>query len=94
MKALNSHEIIVKPMVTEKAAAGEQEHTYTFMVHPRATKIEIRKAVEEIYKVHVRKVRTATMHGKEKRFRSREYRQPEHKKAMVTVSSNERIEII
>jgi large subunit ribosomal protein L23 len=94
VKQLTAHEIILKPMVTEKAVALQVDQTYAFMVHPEATKVQIRGAIESIYKVHVRKVRTARVQGKTRRFRYREYELPETKKAMVTISENERIEII
>ena len=84
----------MKPLVTEKAIDQEQNRTYAFMVHPAATKIEIRRAVEEIYSVHVQKVNTASVRGRRKRYGQRRYVTPEVKKAMVTVAENERIDII
>lgn len=94
MSELTSQQIIMKPLVTEKAVAQEQGHSYAFLVHPKATKVQIRRAVEEIYDVHVKKVNTATMQGRRKRYHWRKYITPEMKKAMVTIAENERIDII
>lgn len=94
MRGLTSQQIIMKPLVTEKAVAQGADNSYAFLVHPRATKIQIRKAVEDIYRVHVKKVNTATMRGRRKRYHWRKYITPEMKKAMVTIAENERIDII
>ena len=94
MTEMTSQEIIIRPLVTEKAIGQEEQHTYVFLVHPGVTKIQIRKAVEDIYKVHVRKVNTSQIRGRRRRYRGRRYLTPEVKKAMVTIAENERIEII
>lgn len=94
MTEMTSQEIIIRPLVTEKAIAQEEQHTYVFLVHPGVTKIQIRNAIEDIYKVHVRKVNTSQIRGRRRRYRGRKYVTPEVKKAMVTIAENERIEII
>lgn len=94
MRELLAQQIVMKPLVTEKAIAQEEKRTYVFLVHPRATKIQIRKAIEDIYKVHVTKVNTATTQGRRKRYRYSRYVTPTGKKAMVTLAVNERIDII
>lgn len=94
MRELTAQQIIMKPLVTEKAIAQVEKRTYVFLVHPRATKVQIRKAVEVIYKVHVTGVNTATAQGRRKRYRQQRYVTPEGKKAMVTLAVNERIDII
>ncbi len=94
MRELLAQEIIMKPLVTEKAVSQQEKRTYVFLVHAGATKIQIRKAVEGIYKVHVTAVNTATVQGRRKRYRAQSYVTPEGKKAMVTVAENERIDII
>jgi large subunit ribosomal protein L23 len=94
MRELLAQEIIMKPLVTEKAVAQQEKRTYVFLVHLGATKIQIRKAIEGIYKVHVTGVNTATVQGKRKKYRANQYVTPEGKKAMVTIAENERIEII
>ena len=94
MSELSAQQIIMKPLVTEKAMAQEEKRTYAFLVHPKATKIQIRNAVETIYKVNVTSVNTATLQGRRKRYRSRAYVTPMKKKALVTLAENERIDII
>ena len=94
MRELVAQQIIMKPLVTEKAVAQEENRTYVFLVHPQATKIQIRKAVENIYKVHVTGVNTAKAQGRRKRYGHQKYVTPEGKKAMVTLAVNERIDII
>jgi len=84
----------MKPLVTEKAIAQEENRTYVFLVHPQATKVQIRKAVEDIYQVHVTGVNTAKVQGRRKRYRGLRYVTPEWKKALVTLAVNERIDII
>jgi large subunit ribosomal protein L23 len=94
MRDLTAQEIIMKPLVTEKAVAQEEKRTYVFLVHPGATKIQIRRAIEDIYKVHVTGVNTAKIQGRRKRYRYQRYLTSEGKKAMVTLAENERIDII
>jgi large subunit ribosomal protein L23 len=60
-------EILIKPLITEKAdSLSERLNQYTFLVHRRANKIEIKKAVESMYKVTVEAVNTLVMPGKVK----------------------------
>ena len=94
MKEMNAYQVIVRPLVTEKAIGQESQNTYWFAAHLNANKTQIRKAVEEIYQVHVRKVQTQRQKGKRRRGRGGYYRTPDWKKAAVTVASGERIEII
>ncbi len=61
---MNAYEIIKKPLMTEKSYAGIQNKVYTFVVDKRAGKVEIKKAVEEIFKVQVEKVNTLIVKGK------------------------------
>ncbi|HUW57074.1 MAG TPA: 50S ribosomal protein L23 [Planctomycetota bacterium] len=94
MKEMNAYQVVVRPLVTEKAIGQESENTYWFAVHVGAGKTQIRKAVEEIYQVHVRNVRTLRQKGKLRRARYKLYRTPEWKKAAVTLAPGERIDII
>lgn len=61
---MNAYEIIKKPLMSEKSYAGIQNKVYTFVVDKRAGKVEIEKAVEEIFKVQVEKVNTLIVKGK------------------------------
>jgi large subunit ribosomal protein L23 len=94
VKTLNAYQVVVRPLVTEKAVSQQDQSAYWFAVHVTATKTQIRHAVEEIYQVHVRKVQTMRQKGKSRRMRFHTYRTPEWKKAVVTLASGERIDII
>ena len=94
MKTMNAYQIVIKPLVTEKAVEQEEQNTYWFAVHVSANKNQIRQAVEEIYDVHVRKVHTIRQKGKRRRARGRAYLTSEWKKAAVTITPGERIDII
>jgi len=92
--AKDSYQVILEPVVTEKSvAASEQHHTYSFLVDPKATKGQIRKAVEEIFGVTVTEVRTVTTHSKRRRVRGRMTRSHLGKKAVVKVAPEDRIDI-
>ena len=61
--------VLIKPIITEKATLGSELHNrYTFLVHPKANKVEIKKAVESAYGVSVEKVRTLSS-GPERKTR-------------------------
>ena len=83
-----AEEIIIKPIVTEKSSANLQENKYTFKVAKKATKIEIKRAVEKLFGVKVLNVNTMTVKGKEKRVRYQVGKTPDWKKAIVTIDTN------
>ena len=84
-----AYDIIKRPIVTEQSMMLATEKKYTFEVAKDANKIEIAKAVEEIFGVKVAKVNTLNMDGKEKRMgRYPEGRRPNWKKAMVTLAAD------
>ena len=86
------HHILRKPLITEKSnLMKEKANQIAFEVATTATKIEIRKAVEEVFKVKVVGVRTARMTGKRKRFGRTMGRTPDWKKAVVTLAPGERV---
>ena len=92
MKA--AREIIVRPLLTEKGASlQERANQYLFKVDRRANKIEIKRAIEEIFGIHVVSVRTIRMPGKMKRMGRFEGKRPNWKKAVVTVKEGESIEL-
>lgn len=63
----NAYDIIIRPIITERAMAGAADKKYVFEVAKDAGKIEIKKAVEEIFGVKVKTVNTLNVRGKEKR---------------------------
>ena len=65
---MRPEEIIIAPIITEKSNDGLNEGKYTFEVNPKATKIDIKNAVEKLFEVKVLKVNTMNVSGKEKRM--------------------------
>lgn len=81
-------------MVTEKVTRLQEKlNQYVFEVDPESGKIDIKKAVEERFKVHVKSVRTITLPGKIKRMGRFSGRRPDRKKAVVTIAKDEKIEL-
>ena len=86
--------IIVKPLVTEKAATHQtSQRTYSFIVANEANKIEIAKAVKELYGVEPVAVRTANVQGRFVRFGKGAGKRGDFKKAMVTLKKGDSITI-
>lgn len=89
---LEPHQIIIRPLVTEKGTElSERYNTYTFEVDPAATKQDIRRAVEELWNVHVSKVRTQNRRGKPRRHKMAWGYTRDWKKAIVTLHEEDRI---
>ncbi len=90
---MDSYQIIKRPLLTEKSTVKkEQENQVVFEVHPRANKAEIKKAVERLFNVKVKKVNTILMPGKVKRVGRYVGRRSAWKKAYVTLAEGEKIE--
>ena len=90
---LEPHQVVLRPLITEKGTHQfTHRNAYPFEVNPWATKDQIKAAVEELFSVRVRKVRTQTRLGKKRRFRFRVGRLPNWKKAIVTLHEEDRIE--
>lgn len=83
-----AHDVIIKPIITEDSMARLAEKKYTFEVADGASKIEIKKAVEEIFKVKVEKVNTISMKAKNKRVGYHFGKTSEWKKAIVTLTAD------
>lgn len=82
----NIHEVIVRPVMTEKSTeALDRQNAYTFVVAKEANKIEIREAVEKLFGVKVKDVRTMQYRGKERRVGRYVGRRASWKKAVVTL---------
>ena len=86
MKA--AQDIILKPVITEESMAGMQDKKYTFKVACDANKIEIAKAVEELFSVKVAKVNTINVNGKLKRMGMKSGYRADWKKAVVTLKAD------
>jgi large subunit ribosomal protein L23 len=90
---LEPHQVILRPLVTEKGTHQfTHRNAYPFEVNQWANKDQIKAAVQELFGVRVRKVRTQTRLGKTRRFRFRVGRLPNWKKAIVTLHPEDRIE--
>jgi large subunit ribosomal protein L23 len=85
---MNARDIILAPVITEKSVAALSEKKYTFRVADGSNKIEIAKAVEEIFGVKVAKVNTISMKGKKRRMGRFEGYTSDWKKAVVTLTED------
>ena len=82
------------PLVSEKSTSMRiNENKYVFKVDKKANKLEIKRAIEEFFKVKVEDVTTMMMHGKPKRLGRFEGRRPDWKKAIVRLKKGETIEL-
>lgn len=88
----HAHEIVLAPLITEKMAVmAEKSNVVAFKVRPDANKIEIRRAVEQIWDVKVEDVRTQNRPGKKKRLGRWEGRRSAWKKAIVKLAEGQSI---
>jgi len=95
---LSAHEVVIRPVISEKSMDESQRGKYTFEVHPDANKIQIKAAIEELYKVEqvtVVGVNVLTTKAKEKRRGTRRGRIVGHtspwRKAVVTLAAGQKI---
>lgn len=87
-------QVIKGPVITEKLdKAREKYGQYSFLVDLKATKIDIERAVTELFKVSVTKVRTAIVRGKIKRVGKSSGKRPNFKKAYVILKAGDKIEL-
>lgn len=90
---MEARDILIRPIVTEKSTALMEQGKYTFRVPLAATKIQIRQAVEQVFKVKVQAVNTMRYEGKLKRMGRTQGRRSDWKKAVVTLKPGEAIEL-
>ncbi|HHX51381.1 MAG TPA: 50S ribosomal protein L23 [Clostridia bacterium] len=86
-------DVLLRPVVSEKSIGLMEDNKYTFFVHPRANKLEIKYAVQSLFKVKVLKVYTLKVRGKKRRQGRFEGRTPDRKKAIVQLQPGDKIEI-
>ena len=87
------HDVIMRPLVTEKTTLGREERNeVAFAVDPRASKHDVRRAVEELFSVQVADVRTMRMPRKTRRVGRFMGNRPEWKKAIVRLAEGQSIE--
>jgi len=87
------YDVILAPVITEKATLLSEQNKVVFRVALDSTKDEIAAAIEELFKVKVTKVNTLNVKGKTKRFRGRPGRRSDVKKAIVTLAEGQSIDI-
>ncbi len=91
---MNVAHVIRRPLVTEKGTIGrDEQNLVTFAVDPRANKVEIRRAVEELFQVTVVNVHTMRMPRKTRRVGKKSGRKSEWKKAIVKLAEGQTIEL-
>ena len=91
--ALEAYQVILRPLVTEKNMhRSTRNNQYAFEINPRATKDDVRRAVEDLFNVKVEKVRTQNRRGKHRRHRFKLGHTKAWKKAIVTLNEEHRID--
>lgn len=94
-QTLEPHQVILRPLVTEKGVHAAEDHNqYTFEIAPRANKIDVRRAVEQLFDVKVASVKTQSRKGKARRYRFRNGTTRNWKKAIVILADDHRIDFI
>lgn len=82
-----AEDIIIKPVVTEKSTYAQAEGKYTFKVHKKATKVDVKNAVQKLFGVKVLNVSTMIVKGTTRNRNGRTYKTADWKKAIVTVAT-------
>lgn len=90
---IKHYDIVLSPVITEKATLGSEHNQITFKVAISATKPEIKAAVEALFDVKVKAVNTLRQQGKIKRFRGIKGQRAEFKKAMITLEEGSSIDV-
>ncbi len=89
---MNVYEVLRRPLVTEKSTRLSEGGKYAFEVDKRASKYQVKLAVEKAFKVGVVKVNLVSVHGETKRMGKREVTRPSWKKAVVTLREGDKIQ--
>jgi len=93
MAALTPHEVVLRPLITEKTLRmAERDNAYTFQVRSTANKVQVRDAIERLFDVRVTDVRTQNYRGKFRRVGRYTGATPNWKKAVITVKQGDSIE--
>lgn len=88
----DARDVLKGPVISEKSVGLLEDNKYSFWVDKAANKIEVKHAVEKMFKVKVVDVRTVNVNGKMKRVGRSEGKTPDRKKAIVTLQAGDRIE--
>lgn len=90
--SVNPHDLILAPVLSEKAMSQIEDSRYVFFIKPGTNRVQIRKAVETVFKVNVIKINLIKVRGKERRRGIIAGRTPHRLKAIVTLKPGQRIE--
>ena len=88
-----NYDVILSPVITEKATKLTETNQVVFRVTLDATKPAIAKAVADLFKVKVKAVNTITVKGKKKAFRGKPFKRSDYKKAVVTLEEGQQIDV-
>lgn len=88
-----SYSILINPLISEKSAIAESKGTYVFVVDAKTNKIEVKKAIEEVYGIKPKDVRMINVEGKKVRHGRNKGKRKEWKKAIVTLPAGQSISI-
>jgi large subunit ribosomal protein L23 len=91
---MDIHHVLIKPAITEKSTLLQESGKYTFHVSLKANKVEVKQAVQTRFGVKVLDVNITKLHGKLKRYGPKTKKRPDIKKAVVTLQSGDRINLI
>lgn len=92
-EVLPAYQVLLRPLVTEKGThRSTRNNQYAFEIDPRATKVDVRRAIEDLFNVKVEKVRTQTRRGKHRKHRFKAGQTKSWKKAIVTLHEESRID--
>src|SRR3954447_4705354 len=87
------YDIVLSPHITEKSTMLSETNSVVFKVAPKATKPEIKAAIEALFNVKVTNVNTIVSKGKTKRWKGRPYQRPDVKKAIITLAEGQSIDV-
>ena len=88
----DARDVLRAPVISEKSVGLVEENKYSFWVDPAANKIEIKAAIEKMFKVKVAEVRTMNVKGKMKRMGKYQGKTPDRKKAIATLKEGHKID--
>jgi large subunit ribosomal protein L23 len=86
-------DVLVRPMITEKATRAAEQNKIVFAISPDANKQQVKQAVEVLFNVKVKKVNTIMIRGKEKKFRGKAGFRSDLRKAVVTLEAGQTIDV-
>lgn len=89
---MTPHDVVMRPVMSEKAVMGIADSKYAFYVHPKANRTQIKDAIEQVFSVDVVKINLINVKGKVKSLGRYSGRRPARKKAIVTLKPGQRIQ--